>query len=231
MSRYPQEIKEKVRALRFEQGLSLGQIQKIIKIPKTTIHLWMKDVPLSAKQKEKIKSEALLLLQSGRMRAQRIQKGKKMAKENLLVSRGKNDVGILNEKELFIAGIALYWAEGFKNRHEHRLGFCNSDPSMVKFYLHWLDKVLQVRGEDLVARLALNISYKEKANEIENYWSEMTGIPLSQFTKTFYQKAQWKKQYQDTQYYGVLRIHVKNSLDYFLTMKGWIEGLRQNLAG
>src|SRR6266567_5167104 len=171
MSRYPQEIKEKVRALRFEQGLSLGQIQKIIKIPKTTIHLWMKDVPLSAKQKEKIKSEALLLLQSGRMRAQRIQKGKKMAKENLLVSRGKNDVGILNEKELFIAGIALYWAEGFKNRHEHRLGFCNSDPSMVKFYLHWLDKVLQVRGEDLVARLALNISYKEKANEIENYWS------------------------------------------------------------
>ncbi len=132
-------------------------------------------------------------------------------------------------RELFIAGIALYWSEGFKSNHEHRLGFCNSDPNMIIFYLHWLEKSLGIK-KDIIARVTLNNSYKTKTREIEAYWSSITGIPVSQFTKPFYQKSQCKKQYNTDNYYGVLRIHVKNSLEYLFKMKGWIEGLKINFA-
>ena len=227
---HSQIIKDEVRALRL-QGFSLGQIQARTKISKSTIHTWIGDIVLSKDQQDLLKGATHTALQKGRIKAQSVQKKRKVSLERELFDKGKSDIGRLDERELFIAGVALYWAEGFKNKHEHRLGFCNSDPSMIKFYLRWLKEALGVSENDLVGRLALNESYKDKTGEIEQYWSEITGISLSNFTKTFYQHTQWKKQYDTDTYHGVLRIHVKNSLKYLLKMRGWIEGLRSNLPG
>jgi hypothetical protein len=142
-----------------------------------------------------------------------------------LFQQGRSELSGLTRRETFIAGVALYWAEGFKNNHEHRLGFCNSDPNMIKFYLHWLEDILGVKKQNIVLRLSLNFSYKERTEKILEYWVLQTGIPITQFTKTFYQKTVWKKEYSNTEYYGVLRIHVKDSLNYLLKMRGWIGGL------
>ncbi len=231
MPHHGQEIKDKVKSLRLIEGLSLGKIQKLTNVPKTTIGTWVADASLTNKQIEKIKVDSLILLQKGRVRAQKANKEKRLTKEKKLLSRGISEIGQLNNRELMIAGIALYWAEGFKNIHEHRLGFCNSDPRMIKFYLYWLRSFLNVEDKDLVARLTLNESYQNKIKPIEQYWSEITGIPLNQFSKPFYQRTQWKKQYNTDNYHGVLRIHVKNTLDDFLKMRGWIEGLKLNLPG
>lgn len=100
---------------------------------------------------------------------------------------------------------------------------------MVRFYIKWLEEVLGVEKKDITARLTVNVSYKDKVTEIEEYWATTTGIPSNQFTKPFYQITQWKKQYKNNNYFGVLRVHVRGSLDHFLTMKGWIAGLYDNL--
>lgn len=224
---HPQLLKDKVRGLRL-LGYSLGQIREETKLAKSTIRLWITDITLSEEQQIALKNRTQTALQAGRIRVQGAQKEKNEQIKKELFNIGKKEIGSLNNRDLFIAGVALYWAEGFKNSHEHRLGFCNSDPGMIKFYLRWLTEGLHVQKKDLVARLTLNSSYKEKTEKIESYWSEITEIPLSQFTKTFYQKTQWKRQYSTDNYYGVLRIHVKGSLDYLLKMKGWIEGLKEN---
>ncbi len=131
---------------------------------------------------------------------------------------------------MLIAGIALYWGEGFKNKHEHRLGFCNSDPEMVRFYIKWLEKSLGVERNSLIIRLTLNESYKNRTEEMKNYWLKVTEISKSQFTKTFYQKTKWKRQYNEDNYHGVLRIHVKDSLNLLLLMRGFIEGMKLNVV-
>ena len=230
MQVHAKEVKNKVQMLR-KQGWSLGKIQKKFGLPKTTIYSWISDIKVSKLQQEKIRISALQALQEGREKAQAILRLQRIAKEQTLLADGIRSVGKLSHKELFIAGIALYWAEGFKNKHEHRLGFCNSDPAMIKFYLHWLEKCLSVKKQDIIARVTVNNSYKDKIEVIELYWSQFTEIPLSQFTKPFYQNIQWKKQFDQDNYHGVLRIHVKNSLDNLWEMKGWIEGLKQNLPG
>jgi hypothetical protein len=228
--RHAQSLKNRVRELRFH-GFSLGQIREETNLAKSTIKLWITDIILSKEQQMALKNRTQTALQSGRIRVQGEQKTKNERRKKELFRRGKDEVAGLSNRDLFIAGIALYWAEGFKNKHEHRLGFCNSDPGMIKFYLRWLIEGLHVKKSDLVARLTLNSSYKEKTKEIESYWADVTEIPLNQFTKAFYQKTQWKKQYSTDGYRGVLRIHVKGSLDHLLKMKGWIEGLKNNLAG
>ena len=222
---YKQDVKDKVRYLR-QKGFSLGQIFQETNVPRTTIRTWIKDIVLSQNQVQVLKNRVQKALQKGRIESQRIQKDKRQENEKRLMKSGINEIGQLSPRDFLIAGTSLYWAEGFKNRHEHRLGFCNSDPSMVKFYVRWLEKYLGIKKNQLVARLTLNYLYKDKVNEMQSFWAQTIGISLGQFTKPFFQTSKWKKQYNTNNYHGVLRIHVKESLDRLLKMKGWIEGLK-----
>ncbi|MBI2033160.1 MAG: hypothetical protein HYT10_01710 [Candidatus Levybacteria bacterium] len=225
---YSEDIKNSVRLLRLG-GLSLSQIQNKTNIPRTTIRDWLSATEMSFEHQEVIRIRVLEGLQRGRIEAQKIQRERRKELEKQMLIRGMEEIDKMNKRDFFIAGIALYWAEGFKNKHEHRLGFCNSDPLMIQFYINWLEKCLGVKKDSLVARLTLNKSYERKTREIEAYWSEITGIPLTQFTKPFYQNSIWKKQFDTDNYHGVLRIHVKDSLNFLLKMRGWIEGIKQNV--
>ncbi len=221
--------KNEVRQLR-SKGLSLNAISTKTQIPKTTIRSWIKDIKLSISQLNALKESTQKALQGGRIKKQALQKEARNKKQMELNNRAIIEIGRMTKRDIFITGVALYWAEGFKNKHEHRLGFCNSDSEMIKLYITWLKEILNIKNEDLIARLTLNESYKGKSNEIENYWSSRIGIPLFQFTKTFYQKTKWKKQYYNDNYHGVLRVHVKNSLDYLFLVRGWIEGMKLNVV-
>lgn len=226
--KYSDSVKKHVRKLR-NKGLGLNQISKTSNVPKSTIRLWISDIKLSETQKAALSLKALSALQEGRVKAQKVNSQRRIEKENILLAKGRTEIGKLSKKELLIAGIALYWAEGFKNKHEKRLGFCNSDPQMILFYLRWLKEALGISDKYITARLSLNITYKDKESKIKKYWADITGISLNQFTMSFYQNSQWKKQYSDDNYHGVLRIHVKESLDNLLKMRGWIEGIKLNV--
>lgn len=228
--RYTQLIKDKARELR-EKGISLFQISTELHVPLTTVREWVYDIVLSPLQKELLKKRSQDSLQKGKAKAQEERKKVRVELENELMNKGKEEIGIITNRDTFIAGIALYWAEGFKNKHERRLGFCNSDPNMIRFYINWLRSSLGIDKKDLVIRITLNVAYKERAQEFEKFWSDFLEIPLSQFTKPFFQKSVWKREYNTDTYRGVVRIHVQNSLQYLLKMKGWLEGLQINTAG
>lgn len=224
--RYGQDIKDRVRLLR-RKGNSLLEISLQTKVPITTICTWISDIKLSIAQHERLRAKTQSALQAGRVQMQQKNREARIALSDALLQEGRKEIGALNARELFLIGAALYWAEGFKTLHERRLGFCNSDPTMIKFYLNWLEKTLGVKKKDVVMRLTLNMSYKEKTYEIQEYWATLLGFSLKQFTKPFYQQTQWKKQYNTNNYHGVLRVHVNSSLNHLLKMRGWIEGLRE----
>lgn len=225
--KYPTKLKSETRFLR-KSGLSLGQIQQQMKIPKTTIREWISDIVLTPSQQEILKERMVKSLREGRVKANQQQQEKKILLEKKLFHEGLKEIKSLTKQERFIAGVALYWAEGFKNKHEHRLGFCNSDPQMILFYISWLQHCLNIPKEKLTTRVTINIAHKDREKEIQSYWSSITGIPANHFTKTFYQNTAWKKQFNSNDYYGVLRIHVKESMEQLNKMKGWIEGLKQS---
>jgi len=54
----------------------------------------------------------------------------------------KKDVGKISKRDKFIAGVALYVAEGEKN--DGKGGFANSDPILIKFMMEWFIKVVKV---------------------------------------------------------------------------------------
>ena len=219
-----QELKIEAAALRIK-GHSLAEISTKLGVSKSTVRSWTSDVKLSDEVKLELKRKAFLALDLGRKKAQQAKTTKRLAFIEREKQRGLMDIGALSSRDLLVIGAALYWAEGFKNKYEYRLGFCNSDPKMIVSYLKFLTNSLGVNRDDLAARLSLNFNYEAETKKIETYWSKITGIPLSQFTKPFYQRVVWKKEYADRSYKGVLRIHVNNRSELLAYMKGLIEGI------
>ena len=84
-----------------------------------------------------------------------------------------------------------------------------------------------IKNQEITLSVTANNSYQDKISVIEKYWVKVTGIPKTQFTKPFFQKTKWLKEYEKPEdYFGVLRIRVIKSTDLLRKIKGNIEGLK-----
>ncbi|MEK7592628.1 MAG: hypothetical protein AAB508_04530 [Patescibacteria group bacterium] len=220
------KLRIQARELR-NNGLGIKTISYKLGVSSSTVSLWCRDIVLSPDQIQLLQNNSRnpyfgkrgeYLLKQRQAKADKIKK---------FFQLGVTEVAELNKRELFIAGVALYWAEGFKK--DNLMGFSNSDPSMIRFMMRWLREACEIDADRLRFRLALNDSFKTKTKIIEKYWQELLGVGKNQFQKTFFQKVKWQKIYEHPEeYHGVLRIRVTKSTDLLRKMHGQIEGLRKN---
>lgn len=219
-------LNEKAISLR-KKGLSIKVIANKLHVSTSTASRWCKNVQLTLDQIRRLQQNYRNPFYGKRGKYLNYVKKKTVNKIKKLKEKGIKEIGRLTFREYFITGVALYWSEGFKK--DRRLGFANSDPSMIKFFLTWLIKVCGVTKEDIRLRVGLNISHKHRINEVEKHWSNLTEVQLSQFQKPFFQKFIWKKEFPNPEeYFGVLRIRANKQLSLFRKIHGWIEGLRKN---
>jgi len=222
MSKSVQKIE--ARKLR-SKGKSIKKIAKQLSVSVGSVSLWCRDVELSPGQKKTLYSNAKNPYYEGRGVYLRALKKKTDAKIKRLEKIGINKIGKLNKRELFIAGAALYWAEGFKK--DSQVGLASLDPEMIKFFIRWLRVCFGYQTKDFMFRVTVNISHRSRIIEIEKHWSEELKIPLAQFQKPFFQNFKWKKTYENPEaYFGVMRVKVRKSKDFLRKIYGFIEGLR-----
>jgi predicted transcriptional regulator len=222
------KFKEKIEARKLrKEGESIKVIAKKLQVSPSSVSYWCKDIKLSPTQIEILEKRARDPHYGKRLKYALAQQKRRLEKIRKLKEEGKKDIGNLNKRELFLVGVALYWAEGFKK--DSQAGFASSDPNMIKLFLRWLDECCGYKTKNLILRVTANISHKYRIGEIQNYWSQITKIPTGNFQKPFYQKVKWKKTYENPEeYFGVLRIRVRKSTDFLRKIHGWIEGLRTN---
>lgn len=203
------KFKEKIEALKMrKEGNSIGDIANRLHVSKSTVSDWCRDIPLSKKaialiaDKSKSKRTRALLSYSETLRIKRQQL------ITLHTQEGKNLVGKLNPKDIFHIGLGLYWGEGYK-KGSQEFGFTNSDPQMILFYIFWLRACFRVELHDLILRVSVNETHRRRINEIEVFWSRLTGVPRTQFTKPSLIKTRNKKVYSNNNHMGTLRIKVR----------------------
>lgn len=164
-------------------------------------------------------------LQAGRKKYQDERTKRRLAKESDLLKEGILEVGKLSNRDIFVAGIALYWAEGFKHKDESGLGLATMDPRMAKFYIHWLENV-GIQRSDLLFRVTANQDYRHAIDQMESWWADGLGVDIGQFAKPFFQRVKQVKIYANSsEYHGVLRIRARRSLDLLRKMRGWMAGM------
>lgn len=224
MKRKPIEYK-KALVLR-KTGKSILQIAKSLGVSISIVSLWCRKVELTEEQKEKLKGRKVNIRHLRRLAKQ--SHLEKIFRVKRLFENSLAEIKPLTANEFFLTGLALYWAEGFKSLKESRLGFCNTDPRMIKFIIKWFKKALKIKKEDFLLRTEFNESHKNRTKEIQSYWSKLTGIPLDQFEKPFHHHSVWLKDHNNPNtYFGVLRIRVRKSGELLNKMRGWISGLSE----
>jgi len=172
---------EKTLTLR-KQGMSYSQIRSIIKVSKSTLSLWLKNYPLS---KERIKE----LRAFSEQRIERFRETVRQKREKRLTETYQTQKQLilpLSNRELFIAGLLLYWGEGTKCRRDG-LSISNNDPSVIRFFIYWLKKVWLFRRRKI--RILLHLYNDMNINNELNYWSKILRIPLRQFNRSYIKKT------------------------------------------
>jgi len=91
------------------------------------------------------------------------------------------------DRELFVAGVMLYWAEGSKWSGEKIVDFANSDPSMIKIFLKFLRDICGISENKLRMYIYCHDSLSKK--QLIKYWSSLTNVPMNQFTEPYVKKG------------------------------------------
>lgn len=140
--------------------------------------------------------------------------------------KGLSMVGDVSERDIMCIGLGLYWGEGYK-RGSQEFGFTNSDDKMIRFYIKWLQVVFGIKKSDLILRVSINESHKARIKQVENFWSSVTNVPLSQFTKPSLIKSASKKLHSHKDvHYGTLRIKVRRGTTKRRIVLGVIQSLQ-----
>ncbi|MEF8847088.1 MAG: hypothetical protein V5A57_01500 [Candidatus Paceibacterota bacterium] len=225
------ELKKKAIKLR-KRGLSYKEILEKVPVAKSTLSLWLRDVGLAEKQEQRLTEKKLAAAGRGqkKIREQRERKTEEIKEE------AKKEVGEINKRELWIAGIALYWAEGSKERiHNGRTNsaatkFANSDERMIKIYLKWLQEACGISKDRIKFRIYLHENAKDKKDIVQKHWAEVTGFPIEKLNKITWKKHDPKTNRKNTgkDYYGLLEVKLEKSTDFTRKIAGWVEGLCNN---
>lgn len=121
-------------------------------------------------------------------------------------------------KILKVIGTMLYWGEGYKADKTCMVDFANSDAGMIVLFLKFLRKVCGVNENKL--RVYSYFYSNQDIDKNINYWSELTKINRSQFTKPYIRKD-FREDKKDKMPYGL--IHIRYGDKKLLNLiKDWI---------
>ncbi|MDO8565297.1 MAG: hypothetical protein Q7R67_01610 [bacterium] len=211
--------KEKARTLR-KQGKSINQIIKETGLTKSSVSVWVRDIMLTKVQKEKLSERGRSVESIEKRRISRLFNENK--KRQIIIDEAKKDFTSISWEQLKLIGIILYLGEGGKtNRNMVRLS--NSDPLVIKIMIKFFREICKV--PDSKFRASIHTFQHANILETEKYWSKISGIPRSQFFKTYIKPSAASLQKRSTLPFGTFDIYVCDT-KLFLTITGWIEKIK-----
>jgi hypothetical protein len=138
---------------------------------------------------------------------------KVLRKENAHLAKLLNDNDVAK-----LALLVLYAAEGTKNLARSTLVFGNSNPRIIRLFLKLL-RVSYKISEDKF-RCTVQCRADQDSSFLENFWSQVTEIPLRQFYRTRIDKRSIGKKTVNNRYKGVCRIDYLSAPVYWDLIQG-----------
>lgn len=170
--------KQKLEAIRMRKaGASYSQIKERLHVSKSSLSLWLRDMPLPEKRLRELRDWNAVRIE----RFQRTMRRKREVRRDGVRVRAAKDIETLNKRELLIAGLFLYWGEGTKTS-EASTSISNTDPMMIRFFITWLES-LGVDRSDL--RVYVHLYSNMNISRELRYWSKTLELPLSSFRKPY----------------------------------------------
>ena len=194
------QAEEKLAIQLRRRGYSYNLIREQVSVSKSTLTLWLKDIPYSPNHivQNRIKRASDLL--SAAQNKQRVKSISHARAEAL------NEMRHLSKRDLWMLGLGLYIGEGSKTTGS--VGFVNSDPKAILLIVSWLREVIGISNDNF--SLFLHIYPDNDEQEAKEYWSKLTKIPLTRFNKTSIDcRTNKSKRKRNMLKYGTLHLRVR----------------------
>jgi transcriptional regulator with XRE-family HTH domain len=213
------DLRAKARDLR-EQGLDYKQIAKELGVSKSSVSLWVRDMPRPARLSYE---ECRQRSAEGVRQYWATERPIREAERRADCAAAAAQIGALNDREILIAGAIAYWCEGTKNkpyRRDDRVTFMNSDPALVTFFLRFLDTA-GISRDQLIFRVCIHESADVSA--AQRFWMDVTQAQPAQFRRPLLKRHNPKTVRKNTGdgYHGCLRIDVRRSSGLYRQIEGW----------
>jgi len=204
-----ERTKDKIQAIKLRRrGLSIGKIEKLLGIHRSTLSGWLKDVQLTQKQQRKLRQDWKKGLIHAREKAvlwHNAEKEKRLqvAKKDALETLGYIDTN--NKHILDLALAMLYLGEGSKKADETSMG--NSDPLILKTFIEILKRNYSMDIKKLRCELYLRADQKPK--KLVAFWSRELAIPKKNFRRAYLDQRTTNSKTYPT-YKGVCMVRYNN---------------------
>ena len=213
------ERRAEARRLRAE-GLSYNQIAAKLGVSKSSISLWVRDLPrtgpLSYEEWRRRNTE-------GKRAAGALRRQANEVLREATRAAAAAEIGPLTDRELIIAGAIAYWCEGAKNkpyRRDDQVTFLNTDPGLITFFMRFLSAV-GVARDDLIFRVLIH----ENADvaRAQRFWLAVTGAREEQFRRPTLKRHNPKTVRYNVgdDYHGCLRVDVRRCSVLYRRIEGW----------
>lgn len=168
-----------------KMGLPYSEIRLKLGVSKSTLSYWLRDMPLSREKINELRATSPQRIE----RYRNTMAEKRNMRLHAVRKKAIEDIGAFSERELFIAGLFLYWGEGGKTKR-YSITLSNTDPSMIRFYIKWLENV-GVPQHKIKIRLQL---YSDMAISKEvNFWRRLTKLPKKNFQNPYMKQTLYEQ--------------------------------------
>lgn len=212
------EQRRRARMLR-ASGLTYDDIARQLNVSTSSLSLWLRDQPAPARRHHDQRAH-LAKIQPLGVRRRRENAAAEKARWR---TRAAGDIANVPPAALFIAGLALYWAEGAKDkpwRRDGRVIFVNSDPDVLSVFLAWLDLVGVPEAD---RRYRLTIHERADVQRNEEWWASQMGLSATSFRPATLKRHTPHTTRQNTGdgYHGCLVVSVVRSRWLYYSIEGW----------
>lgn len=217
-SRSLPEVARECRRLR-ALGLTHGEIVEQTGASVGSVSLWLRDVKVPASVEQRRQAH----LQHVRGRGSQVLHDAAIQRQRERVDAAFVSIANLTPRDLFMVGVALYWAEGTKDkpwRRSGRVTFTNSDPTVVQVFSAWLD-LLDVAADQRRYRLSIHESADVAIHE--QWWRTVLGSDDLEFLRATLKRHNPKpsRHNRNEAYHGCLVITVARSVALYDAIDGW----------
>lgn len=210
--------KDSARILR-HRGYSMNQIVSELGVAKSSVSLWVRDIELSDTHRAGLSARGRSVESIERRRISRL--ANERARRSIVFKAAAESILSFTEEQIFLIGLGLYWGEGSKTSRGSA-SFFNSDPRSIQIMMRFYKEIGEV--PDLKFRGHIFLHPHLDSSKAEEYWSKISGIPLSQFNKTTMQHNRASKGKKDSLPLGTFAITVHDT-NLYLRIMGWLEGI------
>jgi len=179
------EEKQKALEMR-KKEMSYSQIKSALGISKSTLSGWLKDYPLTNKRIRELRD-----CEQKIEKCRETKRKKREERLSIFYNQEKLKIFPISKKELYLAGLFLYWGEGSKSQKAAKVFISNTDPSLIKFFIYWLEKSMNVSRDKM--KIALQLYSDMVIDKELNFWAKELKISKKQFYKPYIKESKMSR--------------------------------------